>query len=95
MKPGSGDIRVFLKFTEDELDILQNNTWQMAESFGLDRRIENLSGKRKVGFYLWDLECLEMVVDDVRKHEKNIDLTVINILYDKIKEAMDYICNSK
>ena len=52
MKPGSKDIKVFLKFTEGELDLLQYNTWQMAESFGLDRRIEKLKGKRKVGFYM-------------------------------------------
>jgi len=67
MKPGSRDIKVYLKFSEQELEILQNNTYQMAESFGLDRRIDNLTGKRKVGFYMWDLECLEMVVSDLKK----------------------------
>jgi hypothetical protein len=89
MKPGSKDIKVYLKFEEAELDLLQYNTYLMAESFGLDRRIDNLTGKRKVGFNLWDLECLEMVVDDL-KNEKNIDKTLVNSLYDKIKNAMDY-----
>jgi hypothetical protein len=94
MKPGSKDIKVFLKFTEEELSILQDNTWQMAESFGLDRRIGNLTGKRKVGFFLWDLECLEMVVDDIQQ-QQNIDKNTKEGLYDKIKQALDYIQNSK
>lgn len=37
----------------------------MAESFGLDNRIDNLTGKREVGFYSWDLDCLESVVADL------------------------------
>jgi len=94
MKPGSKDIKVFLKFTEEELSILQDNTWQMAESFGLDRRIDNLTGKRKVGFFSWDFECLEMVVDDLRQ-QQNIDKNINDGLYDKIKQALDYIENSK
>jgi len=94
MKPGSKDIKIFLRFTPDELFLLQENTGQMAESFGLDTRIGKLTGKRKVGFYLWDLECLEAAVDDL-KHSKEADKTVVNPLYDKIKEAMDYILNSK
>lgn len=87
MKSGSKDIKVFLKFTEEELSILQDNTWQMAESFGLDRRIDNLTGKRKVGFFLWDLECLEMVADDIRQ-QQNIDKNLKDGLYDKIKQAL-------
>jgi hypothetical protein len=30
----------------------------LAESFGLDRRIERYQGKRPLGLYRWDLECL-------------------------------------
>jgi len=90
MKPGTKDIRVYLKFEKAELELLQDNTYQMAESFGLDRRIDNLTGKRKIGFHLWDLECLEMVVDDL-KNKNNIDKTLVNELHDKIINAMDYI----
>lgn len=90
MKTGSKDSKAFLKFEEAELELLHNNTWQMAESFGLDRRIANLTGKRKVGFYLWDLECLEMVVADL-KNEKDIDKKLIDGIYDKIINAMDFI----
>ena len=86
MKPGSKDIKVYLKFEKAELDVLQDNTYQMAESFGLDRRISSLSGKRKVGFYLWDLECLEMVLDDL-KNEINIDKALV------IKPAIKFSVN--
>jgi hypothetical protein len=30
MKPGANDIKVFLKFEEAALELLQDNTWQMA-----------------------------------------------------------------
>jgi hypothetical protein len=30
----------------------------LAESFGLDRRIERYQGKRPLGLYRWDLDCL-------------------------------------
>jgi len=87
MKPGPKDIRVYLKFDDAELELLQDNTWQMAESFGLDRRIANMTGKRQVGFYMWDLECLEMVVGDLR-NEKGVNLSQVECLYGKIKDAM-------
>ena len=89
MKPASKDIKVYLKFTEGELDLLQENTWQMAESFGLDTRIGNLTGKRKVGFYSWDLECLEMVAEDLKKQD--VDQNIVTGLYDKIRQAMDVV----
>jgi hypothetical protein len=30
----------------------------MAEALGLDRRIEKYSGKKLIGFYRWDFDCL-------------------------------------
>ena len=90
MKPGPKDIRVFLQFERAELELLQENTYLMAESFGLDRRIDSLTGKRKVGLYLWDLECLEMVVDDIM-NENNTDKTLVDGLHIKIKSGIDYI----
>ena len=41
MKPGKRDIKVSILITGQELDELQKHTWSMAESFGLDRRIDN------------------------------------------------------
>ncbi len=70
MKPGKKDIKAQIKFEIDELELLQENTSRMAESFGLDDRIANLTGKRKVGFYSWDLECLEDVVSGLQNSSK-------------------------
>lgn len=90
MKPGSKDIKVYLKFSKQELEILQDNTYQMAETYGLDRRINRLTGKREVGFFIWDLNTLEMVVGDLKELDKEKN-TIIYTLYNKIKEAINYI----
>lgn len=89
MKPGKNDIKAEVKFEIDELELLQENTWQMAESFGLDRRIANLTGKRKVGFYSWDLDCLECVVSDLQKSSK--DKEVADRIARKIEESYMFI----
>ena len=49
--------------TGDELLELQRFTIDMAEAFGLDRRIEAYAGKRPIGLYRWDLDCLLDVLD--------------------------------
>ena len=36
----------------------------MAEAFGLDRRIENYQGKRPIGLFSWDFDCLLAVIED-------------------------------
>ncbi len=74
MKPGKNDVKAEIKFEIDELELLQENTWQMAESFGLDDRIANLKGKRKVGFYSWDLDCLECVVSDLQQSPQDKEI---------------------
>jgi len=89
LKPGKNDIQVHIKFDADELELLQENTYQMAEAFGLDERIENLTGKRKVGFYSWDLDCLEAVIEEFQ------DTPVGERLYGKIKDGMDFIDNHR
>jgi hypothetical protein len=62
MKPGSGDIKYKILITGLELQELQRHTWQMAESFGLDSRIDAYQGKRPIGLYRWDIECLQDVI---------------------------------
>ena len=89
MKPEKNDIKAEIKFEIDELELLQENTWQMAESFGLDRRIANLTGKRKVGFYRWDLDCLECVVSDLQA--SLTDKEVADRIAKKIKEGYLFI----
>ena len=62
MKPGSRDIKYTILITGLELEELQRHTWHMVESFGLDRRIEAYRGKRPIGLYRWDIECLQDVI---------------------------------
>jgi hypothetical protein len=58
MKSGLRDIKVQILITCQELEELQKHTWAMAESFGFGRRIDQYMGKRPIGLYRWDLECL-------------------------------------
>jgi len=88
MEPGKNDKKAYLLFTPDELDFLQDNTWQMAKSFGLDRRIDNLVGKRAVGFYAWDLECLHDVAELAKNDAPIEQHEMIEGLMRKIAAAM-------
>jgi len=63
MKPGKYDRQAQMLIAGLELQELQRYTWMMAESFGLDRRIENYRGIRSIGLYRWDIELLLMVID--------------------------------
>jgi len=65
MKPGSRDKKYKILITGMELEELQKQSWQMCEAFGLDRRIDNYKGKRHIGLYRWDIECLVEVVSSV------------------------------
>ncbi|AFU68741.1 hypothetical protein P700755_001929 [Psychroflexus torquis ATCC 700755] len=89
MKPKKNDIKTEIKFEDDELALLQENAWQMAESFGLDMRIANLTGKRKVGFYSWDLDCLECVVSDLQQSPN--DKEIADRIANKIEEGYKFI----
>jgi len=89
MKPEKNDIKAEIKFEIDELELLQDNTGEMAESFGLVRRIEKMTGKRKVGFYSWDLDCLECVVSDLQQSPETKE--VANRIAKKIEEAYRFI----
>ena len=70
MKPGRGDVKLTILITGEELHELKRFTIDMAEAFGLDRRIEAYSGKRPIGFYRWDLDCLSAVIDNALKDER-------------------------
>lgn len=74
----------------------------MAESLGLDRRVENYHGKRPIGLYRWDLDCLEAVIwmalDDEKEYpDKSGDgykalkrlYETINLLHKKAYETPD------
>jgi hypothetical protein len=62
MKPGSRDVKHTILIGGLELEELQRHTWRMAESFGLDGRIADYRGKRPIGLYRWDIECLQDVI---------------------------------
>jgi len=91
MKPGKNDIRVEVLITDDELTSLKLFIGDMAESFGLDRRIEQYQGKRPIGLYEWDLDCLIDVIYCVLKdlplksleHDSQ-EYTALLQLYDRL-----------
>ena len=56
MRPGKNDRKHQVLISGGELRELKQ--LDLAESFGLDRRIERYGGTRPIGLYRWDLECL-------------------------------------
>ncbi len=91
MKPGSRDIKLPILISGEELSELQRHSWQMVEAFGLDRRVENYKGKRPIGLYSWDFDCLlsviENVIDDPKEYPDKNDSGYIALrkLYDRLK----------
>lgn len=71
MKIGKNNRKISILITGLELDELQRHVWMMAESFGLDRRVENYQGKRPIGLYRWDIECLTSVMDSALEDSKD------------------------
>ena len=63
MKPGRNDVQLPVLIAGAQLDELKKHTYLMAESSGLDRRVERYRGTRPLGLYRWDLECLLDVLD--------------------------------
>jgi hypothetical protein len=53
-----------------ELYELKRLTIDMVEAFGLDRRIEAYSGKRSIGLYRWDVDCLLAEMDNALKDQR-------------------------
>lgn len=67
MKPGSNDKKYYILITGQELVELKKYTWVMVEAFGMDRKIERYQGTKPIGFWRWDLDCLEAVLNGVLK----------------------------
>ncbi len=91
IKPGSRDIKVNMLIAGEELDELQKHTWSMVEAFGLDRRIEQYKGKRPIGFYRWDMDCLidvlSIALDDPKEYpdHKSSDYLALKNLSEKLR----------
>jgi DnaJ-domain-containing protein 1 len=75
IKPGSKDKNVFVLIGGRELAELKRITWLMADSFGLDTRIDNYHGKRAIGLHSWDFECLLAAIDHALKGYKDFSDT--------------------
>jgi len=65
LRYASKDKKLPILISGKELSELQRHSEQMVEAFGLDRRIENYQGKRPIGFYSWDFDCILAVIDHV------------------------------
>ena len=95
MKAGSGDIKVKFLIQGEELEELQKYTWSMAEAFGLDRRIEKYRGKKPIGFYRWDLDCLidvlDMALNDKEEYPSKEDsgYKALSKLFEKLKSEYE------
>lgn len=71
MKPGSKDLKLNILITGDELTELQRHTYQMAEAYGLDQRVDTYRGNRPIGLYSWDFDCLLAVIEGALEDEKD------------------------
>lgn len=92
MKPSPRDIRVRMLISGEELAELKRHTWQMAEAFGLDSRVEQYQGKRPISFYRWDMDCLidvvSMALDDTEEYpsKESSGYTLLKNLHARLKE---------
>ena len=95
MKPGKYDKKASILIAGKELEELQKHTWSMAESFGLDRRIDNYKGTRPIGFYSWDMDCLLDVLELALNNPKEYpfkgtsEYDITAGLYKKLKQLYD------
>jgi len=91
MKPGSRDKKLPILISGEELAELKRHSWQMVEAFGLDLRIEKYQGKRPIGLYSWDFDCILAVVenalDDPTEYpDKNVSgYKILKTLFARIK----------
>ena len=92
IKPGKNDIKVEILIAGRELEELQKHTWSMDESFELDNRIDSYQGKKPIGLYRWDLECLidvlDIALDDPQEYpSKDLpEYQALNNLYSRLKD---------
>jgi hypothetical protein len=89
IKPGKYDVPTHILIQGDELDALQAQTYHLAESYGLDRRIERYAGKRPIRLYRWDVEwlidVLVLVEDDRFKPRRLAERAALASLKTRLK----------
>jgi hypothetical protein len=93
LKPGKYDRRHQVLIRGAELRELKELS--LPESFGLEQRVERYQGKRPMGLYRWDLECLldtlSLEMTDRRLHPRlrRTDLAALQSLYDRLRKEYD------
>lgn len=91
MKPGKNDRKQQVLITGAQLRELKR--LDMPESLGLDGRIERYQGKRPIGLYRWDLECLlatlSLVVDGRDPFVSQRGMVTLKALHDRLQAVYD------
>jgi hypothetical protein len=93
MKPGPGDTKAFMLIDGEELVQLKRFTIDMCEAYGLDRKVERYVGKKPIGFYSWDLDCLSAVIDNALNNRNEYpnksapEYLALDNLYTRIQDA--------
>ena len=91
MKPGKNDRKHEVRITGQGCAKLKRLA--MPESLGLDRRIEWYQGKRPIGLYRWDLDCLlatlSFVVDGRDPFVSPKDRVTLTRLHDRLRATYD------
>jgi hypothetical protein len=93
MKPGKKDRKHQVLIAGAELRELKSLA--MPESFGLERRVQHYEGKRPIGLYRWDLECLldtlSLELEDRFPHPRlrRKDIAALRSLHDRLRREYD------
>jgi hypothetical protein len=91
MKPGKNDRKHVVLITGAELREVKR--LDMPESLGLNRRIERYQGRRPIGLYRWDLECvlatLSLVVDGRDACVSPKGRVTLTALHDRLQAVYD------
>ncbi len=93
MKPGKNDRKHQVLITGAELRELK--LLALPESFGLEGRVQRYAGKRPIGLYRWDLECLlatlSLELEERFQHPRlrRKDLATLRSLHDRLRTEYD------
>jgi hypothetical protein len=93
MKPGKKDRRHQVLITGEEMRELK--LLALPESFGLEGRVQRYQGKRPLGLYRWDLDCLlatlSLEMEDRPQHPRlrRKNIAALRSLYDRLRAEYD------
>jgi hypothetical protein len=95
VKPGKYDRRHRILISGEELRELK--LLPLPESFGLEGRLQRYGGKRPIGLYRWDLECLleslslEMTDQPQHPRLRKKDIAALKSLHDRLRKEYDTV----